>query len=135
MLNTEIRDRGLALQAMASRAGVYPLGGHYGFRQTAAAFEEVAASERCAINGSNVGSLTVRLECTARVDGGSGMVRLYNVTDAVAVTGSEITVSTTTPQRLTVNRLTLSAGPKVYRADAQKGTTWIDVWGAKLIVS
>ena len=63
------------------------------------------------------------------------MVRLYNVTDAVAVTGSDITVSTTLPQRLTADRLAVPAGTKVYRAEAQKGTTWIEVWGVKLVIS
>ncbi|HEY8766057.1 MAG TPA: hypothetical protein VIP09_02145 [Dehalococcoidia bacterium] len=52
----------------------------------------------------------------ATTSGGTGHARLYNVTDSVAVTGSDVTSSSTTPDRQRSSAITLSSD-KVYRAE------------------
>ena len=72
----------------------------------------------------------------ATVDGGTGALRLYNVTvTAAAAVGTPVSVTATTPTLVTSGPLTLPASLATYRAEAQKGTTWIRIWGATLVIS
>ena len=70
----------------------------------------------------------------ATVDGGTGALRLYNVTADAAV-GTPVSVTATTPTLVTSGPLALPASLATYRAEAQKGTTWIRIWGATLVIS
>ena len=94
----------------------WPLGGEQDFRQTSAAYEEIKASAHAGRD--------IRLQAMATVDGGTGALRLYNVTAAAAV-GTPVSVTATTTTLVTSGPLTLPASLATYRAEAQKGTTWI----------
>ena len=69
----------------------------------------------------------------ARVDGGTGQLRVYNVTDA-SVVGTAWDVTNTTVALVISGELTLTGG-KQYRVEAKRGTTWIVVWGVKFVES
>ncbi len=112
----------------------WPLGGEQDFRQTSAAYEEIKASAHAALDGARLAGRDIRLQAMATVDGGTGALRLYNVTAAAAV-GTPVSVTATTPTLVTSGPLTLPASLATYRAEAQKGTTWIRIWGATLVIS
>ena len=111
------------------------LGGEEDFQQTNASETEIKSSEHAEVDGSNLGGHIVEFHFMGKVDAGTGIVRLYNVTDAGAVASSSTNVTATSPTLHKSSALTLAAGEKVYRADAQRGTTWIAVWGAKIVIS
>ncbi len=54
---------------------------------------------------------------------------------AAAAVGTPVSVTATTPTLVTSGPLTLPASLATYRAEAQKGTTWIRIWGATLVIS
>jgi hypothetical protein len=76
------------------------------------------------------------MEAVIKSDIGTAAARLFNITDAVAVAGSEVTTLTTSFVRLRSGALTLPAGPREYRVEpglsAGSVTT---VCGARVIVS
>lgn len=65
------------------------------------------------------GTVTAYLEVHAKTSNASFAVfaRLYNVTDAVEVSGSEITSTSTSEVRIRSGALTLAAGLKEYRVE------------------
>ncbi len=115
----------------------WPLGGEQDFQQTSSAYAEIKASEHVVLDGDALTGRTLTLSVMARVDGGEGRVRLYNVTDDAPVTGSWFVVTATTPTLLTSRSgfSDVAAGTNTYRVEAKKGTTWIAILGAKLIIS
>ena len=113
---------------------VVPLGGEQDFRQTSAVYEEIKASVHAHLDGARLAGRDVRLEAMARVDGGTGALLLINVTDAGGV-GTPVSVTATTPTLVTSGPLALPPGPHTYRAEARKGTTWISIWGVRLVIS
>ena len=108
---------------------VWPLGGHPDFQQTSGAFDTIYGAEVLQPSYARTGTV----HAMARVDGGTGQLRVYNVTDA-AVVGTAWDVTTTTVALVISGELTLAAG-KQYRVEAKRGTTWIVVWGVKFVES
>ena len=106
---------------------VWPLGGSPTFRQKDGAFTDIKYAE--ILKPSH--ALSGKVHAMARVDGGTGQVRLYNVTDS-AVVGSAWNVTATTLSLVVSGLLTLTAD-KEYRAEAKRGSTWINVFGAKFV--
>ena len=113
----------------------WPLGGEQDFQQASSAYAEIKASEHVALDGDALTGRTLTLSVMAQVDGGEGGVRLYNVTDAAGVEGSWFRVTAMTPTLLSRSGFSVAAGTNTYRVEAKKGTTWIAIWGAKLIIS
>lgn len=60
------------------------------------------------------GTVTAYLEVHGYPNGGTFKARLYNVTDAAAVTGSDVTSTTTSPTRLRSSSFSFASGTKVY---------------------
>ena len=106
---------------------VWPLGGSATFRQTNGTFTVIKYAE--VMKPSN--ALSGKVYAMARVDGGTGQLRLYNVTDS-AVVGSAWNVTVTTVSLVESGMLTLAAG-KEYCLEATRGLTWIMVFGAKFV--
>ena len=108
---------------------VWPLGGHPDFQQTNGTFEPIYGAEHFQPGYA----LTGTVHAMARVDGGTGQLRVYNVTDA-AVVGTAWNVTNTTTTLVISGELTLVAN-KTYRVEAKRGMAWIVVWGAKFVES
>ena len=108
---------------------VWPLGGHSDFQQTSGTFETIYGAEVLKPGYA----LTGKVHAMARVDGGTGQLRVYNVTDT-AVVGAAWNVTTTSVALVISGELTL-AGGKQYRVEAKRGMAWIKVWGAKFVES
>ena len=108
---------------------VWPLGGHPDFQQTSGAFDTIYGREVLQPSYARTGTV----HAMARVDGGTGQLRVYNVTDA-AVVGTAWDVTNTTVAMVISGELTLAGGTQ-YRVEAKRGTTWIKVWGAKFVES
>ncbi len=106
---------------------VWPLGGSATFRQKNGAFTVLKHAE--VMKPPN--ALSGKVHAMARVDGGTGQLRLYNVTDS-AVVGSAWDVTATTVSLGESGMLTLVAG-KAYHLEAKRGSTWIVVYGAKFV--
>ena len=106
---------------------VWPLGGSPTFRQTNGAFTDIKDAE--ILKPSH--ALSGKVHAMARVDGGTGQLRLYNVTDSAAV-GSAWNATATTLSLVVSGLLTLTAD-KAYRAEAKRGSTWITVFGVKFV--
>lgn len=106
-------------------------GGQWDGRQTDASFAPIAGHVVHELDGDVLGG--VELHFMGKVDGGTGQVRLYNITDAGAVGSVNVTGTSDPTTPLKITGLTLAAGVKSYRVEALKGTTWIKVWGARLI--
>lgn len=60
------------------------------------------------------GTVTGYLEVHGYPNGGTFKARLYNVTDAAAVSGSDVTSTTTSPTRLRSGSFSFASGTKVY---------------------
>ena len=110
-----------------SAGSVWPLGGSATFRQTNGAFTVIQYVE--VMKPSN--ALSGKVHAMARVDGGTGELRLYNVTDS-AVVGSAWDVTATTMSLVESGMLTLTAD-KEYRLETKRGSTWVIVYGAKFV--
>ena len=108
---------------------VWPLGGHPDFQQTSGAFDTIYGAEVLQPSYARTGTV----HAMARVDGGTGQLRVYNVTDA-ALVGTAWDVTNTTVALVISGELTLAGGTQ-YRVEAKRGTTWIKVWGAKFVES
>jgi hypothetical protein len=121
-------DNALALRRVAARSA----GGDWEFRQTDAAFTKIAGHRVVEIDGDEVGAIDVHF--MAKVDAGTGQVRLFNITTASGV-GSAVNVTATTDMLGTITGLTAAAGVNQYRVEALKGTTWITVWGAEILLA
>jgi hypothetical protein len=121
-------DNALALRRIASRAA----GGDWEFRQTDAAFTKIAGHKVVEIDGDEVGAITVHF--MTKVDGGTGQVRLYNITAGAGV-GAAVNITVTTDTLGEITGLTAAAGVAQYRVEALKGTTWIKVWGAEILLA
>ena len=106
---------------------VWPLGGSAMFRQTNGTFTVIKYAE--VMKPPN--ALSGKVHAMARVDGGTGQLRLYNVTDS-AVVGSAWNVTATTVSLVESGMLTLTAD-KAYRLETKRGSTWIMVYGAKFV--
>ncbi len=78
---------------------------------------------------------TVYFQSYVKTDAGTGRARLFNVTDAAAVSGGEVTTASTSFVRLRTGALTLPATAKEYKVQAGSdvGNT-TDLDGADLIV-
>ena len=106
---------------------VWPLGGSATFRQTNGTFTVIKYAE--VMKPPN--ALSGKVHAMARVDGGTGQLRLYNVTDS-AVVGSAWNVTATTVSLVESGMLTLTAD-KACRLETKRGSTWIMVYGAKFV--
>lgn len=118
----------LALRRLAAE----PAGGDWEFRQTDASFTQIGGHVEFEVDGDEVGGIEVH--CMAKVDAGTGQIRVYNVTDAGAL-GSAVNVVATVDTLTKITGLTPVAGVKSYRVEALKGTTWIKVWGARILLA
>ena len=121
-------DNGLALRVLAS----VPAGGDWEFQQTNASFTQIAGHAEIEIDGDEATGIEVH--CMAKVDAGTGQIRLYNVTDA-AILGAAVSVTVTVDTLTKITGLTPVAGVKSYRVEALKGTLWIKVWGARVLLT
>ena len=106
---------------------VWPLGGSATYRQANGAFTVIKHAE--VMKPPN--ALSGKVHAMARVDGGTGQLRLYNVTDS-AVVGSAWNVTAATVSLVESGMLTLTAD-KEYRLETKRGSTWIVVYGAKFV--
>lgn len=114
---------------------VIPLGGDYTAHVTYPNYSPLTDGIVVTIDGRLIGGRTVELHAMAQVDGGMGAIRLFNVTAGQPVSGSDIAVGSTAPTPYRASGLVLDTTQTVqYRIEAQKGTTWIRVWGAKLVI-
>lgn len=114
---------------------VVPLGGDPAALLTQATYAPLPDGVVGAVDGRLLGSRLAELHFLAYVDGGTGRVRLVNVTTGAAVPGSESTVIAISPAFHRVQDFALDTTQIAeYRVEAQKGTTWIRVWGAVLLV-
>lgn len=109
-----------------------PLGGDFNFRQVDAAFAPVFGHAVIEIDGTDLPASSFEAHLMAMVDGGTGQVRLWNIT-AGGIVGAAINVTETSPTLKKIQNLTLAAGLNQYRLEALKGTTWIAVWGARFL--
>lgn len=124
----QLLENTLALRQLSGK----PAGGDWEFRQTDVSFTKIAAHVILPINGNDIESIDI--EFMAKVDAGTGQIRFFNITDAV-ILGSAVNVTATSDTLGTITGLTPVVGAKNYRIEALKGTTWIKVWGVRVVLT
>lgn len=105
-----------------------PLGGDEDFFQTDASYARVKQAAIVRLNGLTYRAADVFFD--ARVDAGTGSVRLWNLSTSTSMGNVSVTATSNTFHSIT--GLVPTAGTNDYELQAQKGTTWIIVFGAVL---
>lgn len=99
-------------------------------------WEDVPGFVDAELDGTNLGGLTVEVHIMGRVSLGTGRFRLYNLTTAAAVSGSETTFLETTATLKKSGAITLTTGLNTYRLQANISVSGQGafVWGGKLVI-
>lgn len=78
---------------------------------------------------------TFLFEAVLKTDAGTGHARLYDITGATAVSGSQVSTASTSYVRQRSGSLTLTAGAREYKAQVgYESTNQTDCKGARVIV-
>lgn len=105
------------------------LGGEEGFKQTDATFASIRGATPVRVDGDHVSAGVVWV--MARVDAGTGSVRLFNLTALASAGSANITSTSLTRQEFAV---TFAAGPNEHILQAQRGTTWVEVAHGQIVI-
>lgn len=120
-------DRWNGLWQMAARR----LGGDEDFKQTDTSYTRIKHGAIVEVDGDETEGGEVHV--TAKVDGGTGAVRLWNLTTEASMGTANVTGTDYALVKIT--GITFTAGENEYELQAQKGATWIRVADAALLLA
>ena len=131
--NVHWRDnfRALRAQTQASvQLASVPMGGDWEAQQRNVSFTQIPGHAVVELDGDDVTG--VEVHCMAKVDAGTGQIRMFNITD-VGILGLAVNVTATVDTLTKITGLTPVSGVKSYRVEALKVTTWIKIWVARVL--
>lgn len=106
------------------------LAGDETFAQTDASYTRCRGAAIIEVDGDE--TETGEVHVTAKVDGGTGSVRLWNRTTSASM--GAVDVTSTTFALVKITGITFTADINQYELQARRGTTWITIADAALLL-